>query len=156
MFRCGVVQCFFCRDGHERPHERAHATHAEDKPAHAQLMSCRSCQFLAHVMPLMPQYISCHAAHAEIFAHIMPNTYHAAHAPHAAHVMPLMPKFMLAHVMPLMLLMLLMFAAHAPHAAHVCSCHASSCDFQTYHVSSCIFHTYHVSSCHVWLMPSSC
>ena len=106
------------RGGHERPHERAHATHAENKPAHAELMSCRSCQFLAHVMPLMPQYISCHAAHAEIFAHIMPNTYHAAHAPHVAHVMPLMPKFMLAHVMPLMWLML----------AHVCrSCQLMSC-----------------------------
>ena len=81
-------------------------------------------------MPLMPVFSSRHASHAKIFAHIMPTPYNAAHAPHAAHVIPLMPKFMLAQVMSLMLAHVWrscqvpkFVVAHAK--AHVSSCHAN-------------------------------
>ena len=103
-----MIPVFFFRDGLERPHERAHAYHAENKRPHVAFMSCLSCIFSTHVMPLIPRYsyISC-----------------------LLHIMPLMP---------LMLLLSYRSCQRSCQFMSCCSCqlmfwtHASS-----FHASSC-------------------
>ena len=132
------------------------------------LMSCRSCRFSAHVMPLMPVFSSPHATH--VMFQLM------SCRPHVMALMPLMslmscrlmPKFMLAHVMSLMpriFLMLLMScrSCHATHASfslmpcRSCQSCQNSCELMPKFMSA--HAKIHVSSCKLMfahVMPSSC
>ena len=100
-----MISVFFVRDGFGRPHERAHADHVENKGPPAAFMSCLSCLFSTHDMPLIPRYshvsclLSCNATDSP---HIRScNVAHAkdhvssCHVAHASSCFGLMP----AHVM---------------------------------------------------------